>query len=300
MPGPDLKPRSIAPSCDGPIANLRTISFYKLLDRESAELERLMSACREDGFFYLDLNAGSGGNDLLKNHEDVSDIMKGWFARSVEEKLKTPTISNSHGYKPIGIHTGVGGGKDGWEAIKLGRTELEGKWALPSVVSDNYSVFRDFHDRCHFVTKVLLDCVSAGLGLVGSESLQRHHRDDAPSKSSLFLVHYPPLESGNARGEIGQNMHTDLGSLTLLFAPQWGLQVLCPANDGDGEAAHGSVSSDAQALDSAWQWVEPLPGCAIVNVGDTLRFLSENRLRSALHRALPLANGEDRYSIAYF
>lgn len=78
-------------------------------------------------------------------------------------------------------------------------------------------------------------------------------------------------------------MHTDIGTLTLLFAPQWGLQVFSPAR-------------------SRWEYVEPRPGHAIVNVADTLRFLSGKRFRSALHRVLPLGGvqHEDRYSISYF
>lgn len=39
--------------------------------------------------------------------------------------------------------------------------------------------------------------------------------------------------------------------------------------------------------------------CAIVNVRDTLRFLSNERFRSVMHRVSPPGN-EDRYSTAYF
>ncbi|KAH8195951.1 hypothetical protein TruAng_009871 [Truncatella angustata] len=220
--------------------------------------------------------------------------------------MKTVTVSNSHGYKPVGHHAGVGKNRDGWEALKvlhlildvyrhtytdpslqLGRSELRGRWALPSVVRENLSHFSDFQDACHFVTKLLLDCISSKLELRGNYSLQQYHRDDAPSKSSLFFNHYPTLDT--AKEEVGQNQHTDLGSLTLLFAPQWGLQVLSPV--------------DFLCLETGeqmqWQSVEPRAGHAIVNVGDTLRFLSNYRLRSALHRALPLESC-DRYSIAYF
>lgn len=157
-------------------------------------------------------------------------------------------------------------------------------------------MFRDFQDQCHFVTKVLLDCISASLGFLGSRTLLQQHRDDSPSKTSLFFLHYPPLETGNEKGEIGQNMHTDIGSLTLLFAPQWGLQALCPT-----ESHSLNYSGPKDSIKGfTWQWVAPKPGHAVINIGDTLRFLSGNRLRSALHRALPLSNGADRYSIAYF
>ncbi|KAK6857753.1 hypothetical protein PG995_005452 [Apiospora arundinis] len=120
----------------------------------------------------------------------------------------------------------------------------------------NILSFSDFQDECHFVTKLLLDCISTKLELRCTRSLQQYHRDDAPSKSSLFFNHYPVL------------------------CP---VDVVCPET---GERLQ-------------LQNVEPRPRHAIVNVGDTLRFLSDYRLRSALHRALPIENC-DRYSIAYF
>jgi isopenicillin N synthase-like dioxygenase len=127
----------------------------------------------------------------------------------------------------------------------------------------------------------LLDCLSDELGLKGDERLEIHHRDDSRSKSTLYFLHYPPSAADPKK--VGQNMHTDIGTLTILSAPQWGLQVFSPE-------------------DGAWKYVEPRPGHAIVNVGDTLRFLSGKRLRSALHRVLPLGKiqAEDRYSISYF
>lgn len=130
----------------------------------------------------------------------------------------------------------------------------------------------------HYVLRALLDCISTGLNLKGPASLHTHHRDDEPSKSTLYFLHYPAAALDKAG--VGQNMHTDIGSLTLLFAPQWGLQAMAPDS-------------------GKWEWVAPRPGCAVVNVGDTLRFLSGRRLRSALHRAVQV-EGVDRFSISYF
>lgn len=127
----------------------------------------------------------------------------------------------------------------------------------------------------------MLDCLSDGLNLKGNERLDTYHRDDARSKSTLYFLHYP--QGAQNLNEVGQNMHTDIGTLTLLFAPQWGLQVASPVT-------------------GAWEYVEPRPGHAIINVADTLRFLSNKRFRSALHRVLPLGGvqQEDRYAVSYF
>jgi isopenicillin N synthase-like dioxygenase len=149
-------------------------------------------------------------------------------------------------------------------------------------------LFTELQDQCHFATKVLLDRISSGLGIKGANSLHGHHRDDIPSKSSIFFLHYPPVEETGSQG--GQNLHTDLGSLTFLYAQQWGLQVLCPDGNEPGPDAKEKLQ---------WKFVAPRPGHAIINVGDTLRFLTGFRLRSALHRALQLDTG-DRYAMTYF
>lgn len=112
----------------------------------------------------------------------------------------------------------------------------------------------------------------------GRDSLSHVHSDGRPNKSTLYFLHYPPPSM--EKGEVGQNTHTDIGSLTLLFAPQWGLQALSPDT-------------------KEWEFVAPKAGHAIINVGDTLRFLSGNRFRSALHRAMPIEN-QERWCIAYF
>ena len=79
------------------IADLCTVKFHNLFDRDEQELETLLKACERDGFFYLDLQ-GSGSGTLWKDLDRVGEITKRWFAQPVEDKLKTPTISLAHGF----------------------------------------------------------------------------------------------------------------------------------------------------------------------------------------------------------
>ena len=97
----------------------------------------------------------------------------------------------------------------------------------------------------------------------------------------MVLFRYPrQLKEGAG---IGHNMHTDIGSLTLLFCENYGLQVLSPETD-------------------EWGFIAPKPGHAVINVGDSLRFLSGHKLSSCVHRVIPLTKRQEehRYSIAYF
>ena len=120
------------------IADLCTVKFHNLFDRDEQELETLLKACERDGFFYLDLQ-GSGSGTLWKDLDRVGKITKSWFAQPVEVKLKTPTVSLAHGFvycltlltthstnclairfKATGNQSGaVESLKDGFEALKV-------------------------------------------------------------------------------------------------------------------------------------------------------------------------------------
>lgn len=150
---------------------------------------------------------------------------------------------------------------------------------LPRGVWDNLLVFDNYIACCHRICHTILACLSDSLGLEGVERFEESHRDGERTNSTLMLMHYPK-DAGPAN--VGQNKHTDLGSLTLILCDQWGLQVMSPKS-------------------LTWCYVEPRPGYGVVNVGDTLRFLSGKRLYSALHRVLrPNWQTVSRNSLAYF
>jgi isopenicillin N synthase-like dioxygenase len=135
---------------------------------------------------------------------------------------------------------------------------------------------------------MILSRLSSQLGLTGASRFEARHADPGPSLSTLGLLRYPKHDKSAATAtaaprNVGHNKHTDVGSLTFLLAAQWGLQYL-------------SLTT------KRWEFIEPRPGHAIINVGDSLRFLSGGKLASVVHRVVPLrqTQDEDRYSIAYF
>ena len=155
---------------------------------------------------------------------------------------------------------------------------------MPDVAVRNNELFKDFQFNAHFVLKTLLTRLSDAVGIDDkSERFESYHSDDTESKSTLFFLHHPVSDQIPSKDHVGHNAHTDVGSFTLLFTRQWGLQCYSPTTN-------------------AWEYVAPKPGCAIINVADTLRFISGRRFRSAMHRVLPPAGKmvEDRYSTAYF
>jgi isopenicillin N synthase-like dioxygenase len=96
------------------------------------------------------------------------------------------------------------------------------------------------------------------------------------------LTFYPghgeaPIENPD---EVGVGAHTDLQILTLLWQDQnKGLQVLNSQNE--------------------WIIAPPIPGTLVVNIGDFLMRLTNDRLKSTVHRVVQ-HNKDDRYSMPFF
>jgi isopenicillin N synthase-like dioxygenase len=152
---------------------------------------------------------------------------------------------------------------------------------LPEAVREKNNLFDRFISGSHFITMTLLSGLSNALGLKDGARFEDSHRDGKPSRTILVLLRYPK-QTADDKG-LGHNKHTDIGSLTLLFSEQWGLQVLSPATN-------------------RWQFCMPKRDHAIINVGDSLRFLSGHQLHSCVHRVIPITQRQEehRYSIAYF
>jgi isopenicillin N synthase-like dioxygenase len=101
--------------------------------------------------------------------------------------------------------------------------------------------------------------------------------------SILRAIHYPPITQEPASA-IRAEQHEDINLITLLVgASAEGLQIL--------------------TLQGEWVPVTALPGQIVVNVGDMLQRLTNNRLRSTTHRVVnpPREHwGTSRFSIPFF
>jgi isopenicillin N synthase-like dioxygenase len=100
--------------------------------------------------------------------------------------------------------------------------------------------------------------------------------------SILRLLHYPPAPGDGPHIRAGA--HGDINVITLLLgAEEAGLEV--------------------QLKDGGWLAVNPPPGALVVNVGDMLQRLTNDRLPSTLHRVVnpaPARRGFSRYSTPFF
>ena len=85
-------------------APLLRLSLSKLLTQDETEIKRLIEASEEIGFFHLDLQEPSCGNDLLDAADRLFQTGKDLFSLDLEEKQKYDFSSqNSYfGYKSQG------------------------------------------------------------------------------------------------------------------------------------------------------------------------------------------------------
>lgn len=145
-------------------------------------------------------------------------------------------------------------------------------------------VFNNFVTNSHYVASRILLHLDRHLCLPEG-ALESRQKLYSESGFIIHLMKYPQQPESDRRTILLG--HTDVGTATLLFNVIGGLQIL-PA--------------DSDNKEENWRYVKPRPGCAIVNLGDTMREWTGEILRSNPHRVTfpPGEQGDfTRYSIAY-
>lgn len=101
-----------------------------------------------------------------------------------------------------------------------------------------------------------------------------------PGADALY-IHYPPAPPRDGPDiDVGIGSHTDIQLFTLLWQDNsGGLQVLANTDE--------------------WLDARPIDGTLVVNVGDFLQRLSNDRFRSTVHRVYNRSSGA-RYSMPFF
>ncbi|KAL4790187.1 putative 2OG-Fe(II) oxygenase family oxidoreductase [Aspergillus venezuelensis] len=261
-------------------APLCVIDWARLKADDAAESDRLLAACENQGFFYLDITSDAS---FLQDHQSVLRFADKYFHQDIEQKMKDDRQSDTHGYEPVATSAGaVNALPDYYESLKASKDELlNAQDRLAPAIQSEKPLFLRFTGTAQEVVTTILARLSKYLPEKERSNVLDFHRPELESLTTLSMFRYPKQDTLDLG--VGHNKHTDLGTLTFLLCEQWGLQVL---------------SKDP----AGWRWVEPRPGHVVINVGDTLRFLSGNRFRSAVHKVIPTQGlqHEDRYSIAWF
>jgi len=233
----------------------------------------------------------------VKNHgipddliADLYKYVQQFFSLPSETKLKyeKKELAGQRGYTSFGREHAKGfDAPDLKEFFQYGQT-VDANDPIKKEYPDNVTVaevpefnptlfaaYRNFEKS----GKALLQAIALYL------DLDENYFDEFVDKGNSILraIHYPPISS-EPKSAIRAEQHEDINLITLLVgASADGLQILTKQNE--------------------WVGVTSLPEQIVVNVGDMLQRLTNNKLRSTTHRVVNPPRelwGTSRYSIPFF
>jgi isopenicillin N synthase-like dioxygenase len=233
----------------------------------------------------------------VKNHgipddliADLYNYVQQFFSLPSDVKLKyeKPELAGQRGYTSFGREHAKGfDAPDLKEFFQYGQTIEDNEKVgedypdnvtveeVPEFTPTLYSAYRNFERS----GKALLQAIALYLGLDENYFDQWIHNGN----SILRAIHYPPIKS-EPKSAIRAEQHEDINLITLLVgASADGLQILTKQGD--------------------WVGVTSLPEQIVVNVGDMLQRLTNNKLRSTTHRVVNPPRelwGTSRFSIPFF
>lgn len=154
----------------------------------------------------------------------------------------------------------------------------------------------------HSLISLILRLLTSRLHLPAGY-LENLHRITSLSGDQVRFIKAPPQPLEDRKVALGA--HTDFGSVTVLFNRIGGLQVRLPAviEAVPPKTAGQMGETERSVCRDGWTYVHPLPGHAIINLGDAMVKFSSGILRSNIHRIVspPGAQGDvTRYSLVYF
>ncbi|KAL1854846.1 hypothetical protein VTK73DRAFT_8683 [Phialemonium thermophilum] len=271
-------------------APLVSISLAKLEDDDVRESQNLFKASRELGFFYLNMLGSTLGEQIVQEAEQLNEVQERFSALPNEEKdrFAREKLDPFFGYRHLGGVVNRDGSVTRDETYNLRKDDLVGNGAplpCPTLIRENWSLLQSYTRHCRAAIDLMLAHLERNLQLA-PRTLANLHRMHARSGDHVRFNRKAPDAFSEAKAKQGE--HTDFGSLTILFNWLGGLQIRLP-DDPTGS--------------SRWVYVRPVPGAAIVNLGDALVKFTAGLLRSNVHRVVPAPPPQDRlerYSLVYF
>lgn len=246
------------------------------------------SAFTETGFVTI---ANHGLNQALV--DELYTMVKQFFTLpdEIKKQYERPDLSGQRGYTAKGREKAkdahVPDLKEFWQS---GQT-AEGTDPGAPVYSDNVSVselprfndvLRTVYQRLEDTGRELLKAIALYLGLEETFFEKMVYQGN----SILRAIHYFPIDDPEAlpADAVRAGEHEDINLITLLI----------------GASADGL---EIRTRDGSWYPVRALAADIVVNVGDMLQRLTNNKLRSTTHRVVnPPAEQmkSSRYSVPFF
>ncbi|NSL89686.1 isopenicillin N synthase family dioxygenase [Chitinophaga solisilvae] len=253
--------------------------------RKAAFVQQLGKAYEEVGFVAVK-NHGIPDELIADLYNYVQQFFKLPF--ETKHKYEIPELAGQRGYTSFGKEHAKGyEAPDLKEFFQFGQTVEDNdpisEQYPPNVTVDEVPAFTPTFFKAYrgFETsgKYLLQAIALYLGLDENYFDGKIHNGN----SILRAIHYPPITQ-EPKSAIRAEQHEDINLITLLVgASADGLQILDKQNN--------------------WVPVTSLPEQIVVNVGDMLQRLTNNRLKSTTHRVVNPPRemwNTSRYSIPFF
>ncbi|XP_039155720.1 LOW QUALITY PROTEIN: 2-oxoglutarate-Fe(II) type oxidoreductase hxnY-like [Eucalyptus grandis] len=265
------------------------------IDLSSSDLQRLASlvkqACTDSGFFYV-INHGIS-QDLM---DELFSQSRQFFDLPLTEKMKLLRNAKNRGYSPLFDQTldppnqKKGDYREGYFlGVDVPEYDPNAQkpdfgpnvWPSEDILPGWRQTMQEYHSQALNVAKLVARVIAIALDLE-ADFFEKPEIFGEPI-ADLRLLHYEGVVFDPSEGIYGTGAHTDFGFLTLLATDAVsGLQI-CKNKD---------------AKPQIWEYVPPMKGAFIVNIGDMLERWSNCIFRSTLHRVI--GNGQERYSVPFF
>jgi len=248
-------------------------------------VSELGKAFEEYGF--VSVKGHGVSKDLIENYYKV---VQAFFSLPTELKLKyeIPELAGQRGYTSFGREHAKGSeAPDLKEFWQMGQ-EVEGEDMPKDYYPPNVNVLEqpefsklgiELYKAFENSGRFLLRAIAIHLG-IGEFYFDQHIHN---GNSILRAIHYPPILQ-EPKSAIRAEAHEDINLITLLVgASAEGLQLLNKQN--------------------IWLDITAPEGCIVVNVGDMLQRLTNNKLKSTTHRVVNPPKekwGSPRFSIPFF
>lgn len=235
---------------------------------KAAFVQKLGKAYEEVGFVAV---KNHGVPDDLIAH--IYEYVQQFFSLPLEKKLQyeIPGLAGQRGYTSFGREHAKGSeAPDLKEFFQYGQN-VEDNDPIKSEYPDNVKVHEvpGFNETLYQAYKnfqksgtAMLQAIALYLGL------DEHYFDNFVHNGNSILrcIHYPPI-TVEPKSAIRAEQHEDINLITLLVgASADGLEILTKQHE--------------------WVGVTSLPEQIVVNVGDMLQRLTNNKLRSTTHRVV--------------
>lgn len=229
--------------------------------------ETISLACQTYGFFRI-VNHGMP-TELMAQAIKLS---KAFFELPDEEKLKLRPMPGSEAPVPVGYARQPDNSPDKNEYLLIFSPELEAN-LIPADPPEFRSVVEECFTRLSRMGSLIEEILNECMGL--PPNFFKEYNKVRTSDFMAALRYFPATEAENN----GLTEHQDGNCITFVFQDNvGGLEVL-----KDGE----------------WISANPEEGSIIVNIGDIIQVLTNNKFKSAMHRVVR-STGRHRHSFAFF